>query len=65
MKAKGKYADESEPRRLRLNKIFSRSTWVRNKMFAEKKIRSEKVIQDSKIYEIICEINYYMAKIQV
>jgi hypothetical protein len=23
------------------------------------------VIQDSKVYEIICEINYYMAKIQI
>ena len=50
---------------MRLKNLFSRSTWVRNKLSAEKRIRSEKVIQDSKVYEIICEINYYMAKIQV
>lgn len=56
---------EEEPRRLRIRKLFSRSTWVRNKTFDEKRLRSEKVIQDSRAYESLCEVNYYMGKLQL
>ena len=34
-------------------------------MASSKKIRSEKLITDSKVYEILCEVNYYMVKLEL
>lgn len=31
----------------------------------EKKIRSEKIITDARMYDIACEMNYYMARLQL
>lgn len=41
VKAKGRFGEDLEPRRrMRLKKLFSRSTWVRSKVFDEKRLRS-------------------------
>ena len=41
--------------------------WIASnqKIITEKKIRSEKVIIEAKVYDIVCEMNYYMARLEL
>lgn len=36
-----------------------------HKITTEKKIRSEKIIADARAYDILCEINYYMSRLEL
>lgn len=36
-----------------------------HKVSTEKKIRSEKMIADAKAYDILCEMNYYMSRLEL
>jgi hypothetical protein len=52
---KSKIRGEEEPRRnTKLKKLFSKHEWLFNKVSYNKKIKTEKIIQDAKIYEILC-----------
>lgn len=36
-----------------------------NRITTEKKIRSEKIIADARAYDILCEMNYFMSRLEL
>ena len=64
IKLRNKYNTEKQPRK-RWRGIFSKNIWNGENIFSNKKMKSEKLIQDAKVFEILCEINYYMTKLEL
>lgn len=54
----------------KIKKVFkSGLNWITTnnpyKISTDKRIRSEKIIADARAYDILCEINYYMSRLEL